>query len=229
MRFDLGWQRQRATEDRQGQKWSKSTPTHLCAQYFMGQRRIAKTCHEKISDFDWYLLHRVIRNPPVPLNLLNHHLYQMDFFLWLCRKKWSECDKKSSLLSLQSDAVNSVSLLYSTVNIPPRTFICHCCFTCQTKRQWQMHRTKHWIPESERIRHDDTKEERLEGFPLCNIFNALSELHTCNITTLIWKKSNLNTTFTKSYLSQAPRMIKADELVVWCFYGHQINIFQMFW
>ena len=44
-------------------KWSKSTPTHLCAQYFMGQRWITKTCHQKISDCDWYLLHRVIRKP----------------------------------------------------------------------------------------------------------------------------------------------------------------------
>lgn len=55
--FDPVWQRRTAAEDRRGRQWSKSTPTYLCFQFFMGQRWITKTCHHKISDFDWYLLH----------------------------------------------------------------------------------------------------------------------------------------------------------------------------
>lgn len=78
------------------------------------------------------------------------------------------------------------SVLYSRVNTPPLCFIYRCCFTCQTKQQWQMHRTKCWMPESQRIRHSDTGAKRqdvfffLFFFPFAIFCIALSVLHASN-------------------------------------------------
>lgn len=161
--FDLVWQRRRAAEDRQGRQWSKSTPTYLCSQYFMEQHRITKTCHHKISDcflidICWI---GVIQSSCVLLNL-SDHIYTkwvvVFFSSLIAQRNWRAGDEKPCLPSLQRDAVKSVisGLLYSRVNTPPQCFIYRCCFTWETKQQWQMHRTKCCMPESERIRHDDT-------------------------------------------------------------------------
>lgn len=50
---------------------------------------------------------------------------------------------------------------FRAANTPPVLFI---SFIWQVEQQWQMHRTKHWIHESDRIWHNDRRQERLEAF-----------------------------------------------------------------
>lgn len=155
------WSRRRAAEDPQ---WSKAPQTHPCSQYFMGQCWITKTCHHETPDLDWGLLQSTVRSTfelPRPSSI---HFFPTCCVEKVERRKWSEIMSALTTPPPPKKKMMQWSpwwVLYSQPNTPPVLFI---CFIWQVEQRWQMHRTKQRIHESERIWHDDRRQERLEAF-----------------------------------------------------------------
>lgn len=121
----------------------------------------------------------VILNSHVPLNLTDRVHTKTVFFLvfffvlaliaeksadekpcFALAPKWCNATPRSVLL--RQERTLRLGVLFIAAAEPVRR-----------KQQWQMYRTKRWMPESERIWHSDTGGERLDGFSLCSILYCI--------------------------------------------------------
>lgn len=140
-----------------------------------GQCWITKTCHHETPDLDWFLLPSAVCS--------NFELPKPPATIFFCtcwmRKVWEGSDQKSCLLSLPKKWCKE---LHDECFTAGRRL--HLVYLSASSGRWSSSdrcTTKHWIQESERIWHNDRRQEKLEAFSFSKVFVTCCQQNPCHL------------------------------------------------